>query len=63
MKAYIELIYTDESTNGFNIEVAGKKHDVMATITMVTRGTLMASMAERATAYNEEGFYICAYTK
>lgn len=63
MKVYIELEYNETTTKGFTIEVEGKKHEYMALIEMVTRGTLMASMANKATAYNEEGFDIVSYRK
>lgn len=35
----------------------------LALVMMITRGTLMASTAYKATAYDEEGFDICSYVK
>lgn len=52
------LEYVNGETMTFEV-----KTDDLALVMMITRGTLMASIAERAIAYNEEGFDICAYTK
>lgn len=60
---FIELVYSDDSEFGFNVEIDGSPSAVVAQLMMITRGTLMASMACRATCYNSEGFDVCAYTK
>jgi hypothetical protein len=60
---YIEIQYSDESEFHFNVEVEGKESDKIATILMITRGTLMVSNGTKATAYNEEGFEICSYIR
>lgn len=63
-KVYVELEYNDESTMSFDlIPNAESSNDYQAIIMMVTRGTLMASMAIKATAYNYDGFPIASYTK
>ena len=60
---YIEIQYSDGTEFHFNVEVEGKECDKVATILMITRGTLIASNGTRATAYNEEGFDICSYIR
>lgn len=51
-----------EYANGKFMAFEVKTND-LALVEMITRGTLMASMAKSANAYNEEGFDICAYNK
>ena len=63
MKATIFLTYSDDSEVCFNFECDKDDSHALGTLMMVCRGTLMASMACRITAYNEEGFDICSYTK
>ena len=60
---WIALVYDDESETGFYVEVEGADHQIKALLSMITRGTLMASMAYRATCYNSEGFDVCSYQK
>ena len=60
-KFYVEIAYNDNSEFHFNVELEGTDYEVMASLTMITRGTLMASSAYRAIAYNEEGFDVCSY--
>lgn len=63
-KVFIEIEYEDESS--FTFDVIGHEESsnaYHAEILMITRGTLMASGAYKATAYNEEGFPIAAYYK
>lgn len=60
---YIEIEYNDGTEFHFNVEVEGKEYEKVATILMITRGTLMASSGVKAVAYNEEGFDICSYIK
>lgn len=60
---FIELVYNDDSTSGFYVEVEGEEHEYMALLYMITRGTLMASSAKEATCYNDEGFDVCSYVK
>lgn len=59
----IELVYGDESSNFFKVNVEGEEHEYMALLSMITRGTLMASMAKRAVCYNDEGFDVCSYMR
>lgn len=63
MKFTIELTWNDESEIMFDIEINGKEHEVMAPLMWITRGSLMASGAQRATAYNQDGFDVVCYTK
>lgn len=60
---YVELVYYDDSTKEFYIKVEGAEHEYMALLSMITRGTLMASCARIATCYNDEGFEVCSYVK
>ena len=63
MKATIFLTYQDDSEVCFTYECYEERTDALATLMMVCRGTLMASSAIKVTAYNEDGFNICSYTK
>ena len=60
---FVELIYKDESELHFDVSLEGRENEYMAALMMITRGTLMASMAVRATAYNDQGFDVCSYVK
>ena len=62
MKEYfIEVVYDDESEFNFTVKIEGERHEVVAHLMQITRGTLMASSAKRAVCYNEDGFDVCAY--
>lgn len=61
MKFTIELTWEDNSETMFQVELKGKKHEIMSVLTWITRGTLMATSAKRAIAYNEEGFDVISY--
>jgi hypothetical protein len=63
MKASVCLEYDDDSEVWFDFKSYDLDVDAIATLMMVCRGTLMASMACRVTAYNEDGFDICSYVK
>lgn len=63
-KVFVEIEYNDGSSFSFDVEShSEKENEITAEIMMITRGTLMASGATRATAYNPEGFEICSYIK
>ena len=63
-KVFIEIEYNDESSFTFDVlSHAETESAYVAEIMMITRGTLLASGAYKATAYNEEGFPIAAYYK
>lgn len=58
---YVEIIYSDETSFGFNVELEGSEHEVYANLMMISRGTLMASSAVRCIAYNDDGFDVLSY--
>lgn len=60
---YVDVIYNDNTQFGFDVYIEGKSFEVEANINMITRGTLMASSAKYAYAYNEEGFEVCAFSR
>lgn len=62
-KYFVEIVYNDDTEFHFNVELEGRYSAVMASLMMITRGTLMASSAHRAVAYNEEGFDVCSYIR
>lgn len=62
-KFTIFLEYGDESEVSFDISLGDSDLENHALLCMITRGTLMASMAVRATCYNSEGFDVCSYIK
>lgn len=63
MKYKIELEYNDNSSIDFEVKFDEEESSSMAVLMMITKGTLMASMAERAIAYNDQGSYVCSFTK
>lgn len=62
-KFYVELVYNDGSEMHFDVLLDDSEQPISASLMMITRGTLMASMAVRATAYNDQGFDVCSYQK
>ena len=62
-KFHVELVYDDGSEMHFDVLLDESERPFSATLMMITRGTLMASMAVRATAYNDQGFDVCSYQK
>lgn len=66
MKKYhftVELIWSDDSNVSFEVNLEGAEHEVMASLMWITRGTLMASSANRSTAYRDDGFDVVSYKK
>mgnify|MGYP006331099155 CR=1 FL=1 len=62
-KVTIVLEYNDESETSFDVTIKGSESEILGTLSMVTRGTLMASIAKKATCYREDGFELCSYIK
>lgn len=62
-KVHFSFEYKDDSEWNFEGTFEGKGNELIASIMMVTRGTLMASSAIRGTAYQDDGFPICQYVK
>lgn len=63
MKATVFLTYRDDSEVCFEFQCDEPKSTALATLMMVCRGTLMASMATKICAYDEDGFDIVSYYK
>lgn len=63
MKATIFLQYSDDSELCFEFNCDEEGRKPIALLLMVCRGTLMASMANKITAYDEDGFEYCSYIK
>ena len=61
--ATIVLEYSDGSDMKFDVSMEGKEYDIVASLLMITRGTLMASIACTATCYKPDGFVVCSYVK
>ena len=59
----IELKYEDGTGFSFEVTIEGKEHEVVASLLMITRGTLNASMARIATCFKSDGTKLCVYTK
>lgn len=57
------LEYKDESEAQIEIIAEGEEHEYMAMLSMICRGTLMASNAIRSTIFNDEGFDVYCYIK
>lgn len=62
-KVFLELEYPDGSSISFDVYPHSDGVHATAEILMLTRGLLMASMGNRVTAYDSEGFEICSYNK
>lgn len=62
-KVFIELEYQDGSTISFDVFPHYEGPHATADILMLSRGLLMASMGDKVTAWNSEGFEICSYIK
>lgn len=63
-RVFVEIEYEDKSSFSFDVILHSTRESAkVAEIMMITRGTLMASSGTRATAYNSEGFDICAYIR
>lgn len=63
-RVFVEIEYEDETSFSFDVILHSEsENSQVAEIMMITRGTLMASSAKRARAYNPEGFVICAYIR
>lgn len=60
-KFFISVEYSDDSEFSFNVEVDGTDSLIHAILMMITRGTLMASGAFKASCYDEKGCNVCAY--
>lgn len=61
-KATITLTYSDGSDTSFGFS-CGEDQWGEVLVRIVSRGTLMASLADKVTAYKEDGSQICCYTK
>ena len=59
----IILEYSDKSETNFDVTITGSETAIIADAMMITRGTLMASIAEKATCYKDDGFELCSYIK
>ena len=59
----IHIQYEDESGYFFKVTLEGTANEIYGELCQITRGTLMASNAQRAVAYNNEGFDVCSYIK
>lgn len=59
----IFITYNDDSEFIFEVILEGPSSTLLAELSMITRGTLMASSGKRACAYNDEGFDVCSYIK
>ena len=60
---FVELEYNDDSSFSFDVVLHSPARSQLAEIEMITRGTLMASLAKRAVAYNADGFDVASYIK
>lgn len=64
MKSFtIELIYGDYSSSSFIVIVDGEEWEYKAKLSMITRGTLMASSARRAVCWENEEHSVCSFVK
>lgn len=57
----IDIEYSDESNFTFDVILTGSEYEIKSELMKITRGTLMASSAYKATAYRQDGFPILSY--
>lgn len=57
------LEYNDESEAQVEIITEGEPFEYRAMLSMICRGTLMASSARLCTIYDSEGFNVISYTR
>ena len=62
-KFYVCVSYDDGSEFGFDVHIEGRESSVVASMMMITRGTLMASSASKAVCYKDDGFDLCSYVR
>lgn len=62
-QATIFIEYQDDTCFNFEVYISGTENAILAELMMITRGTLMASNAVKATCYNPEGFELCQYIR
>ena len=62
-KFTVFIVYSDDSEFNFEVTLEGSENEIRGELMMIVRGTLMASGACRATAYNEEGFDVVSYVQ
>lgn len=62
-KFNVEIVYEDESSFDFDVELEGSCFEITDHLKLIARGTLMASSAVKATVYNDEGFDVCGFMK
>lgn len=60
---YCEFVYSDDTEFGFEVTFDSDPVSHRANLSMLVRGTLMASSAKRATAYDSEGFDVVSYIR
>lgn len=61
VKVTIVVEYSDKSEFTFDVTMEGLENAIVANLLMITRGTLIASCAKKATCYKEDGFELCSY--
>lgn len=57
----IVIEYSDKTEFTFDVTIQGKEHEIVGELMMITRGTLIASNAVKATCYRNDGFELCSY--
>lgn len=62
-KFTVFVVYEDDSEFSFDVELCGTPSEIDSELMMITRGTLMASVGIKASAYNEDGFDVCSYVR
>ena len=62
-KATIFIEYSDGTGFNFEVSISGTESGIVASLSMITRGTLMASSAYKATCYKPDGFELCSYVR
>lgn len=61
--ATIFIEYGDGSGFNFDVSISGMEHEIVASLMMITRGTLIASNAVKATCYKPDGFELVQYVQ
>lgn len=61
--ATIFIEYKDGTGFNFEVSISGTECEIVASLMMITRGTLMSSNAYKATCYKPDGFELCSYVQ
>lgn len=60
-KYKVEIVYEDGSATTFEVSIKDTEYNAVATMMMITRGTLLTTTGKWGIAYNERGRQVACY--